>query len=203
MASTASNVPVARLIPARQGVGVRVSQGQTIKVINTYGKQVVDTWAFNVENAAEYLSMEHTRASILKLVPCIGDVLVSNQRRQMLTVIEDTTPGVHDMLIAACDVYRYEQLGAIGYHDNCSDNLRRALNALGINIATVPSPLNLFMNVPFEQNGHLSFKAPTSMAGQYVSFRVEMDMIMVFSACPQDMVPVNDMTPMDAHYTIL
>lgn len=33
-------------IPARHGTATFVPKGQTIKVINTYGKQVVDTWVF-------------------------------------------------------------------------------------------------------------------------------------------------------------
>ena len=34
-------------IPARRGKAAFVAKGQTIKVINTHGEQVVDTWAFN------------------------------------------------------------------------------------------------------------------------------------------------------------
>ncbi|HBY30591.1 MAG TPA: aminomethyltransferase, partial [Bradyrhizobium sp.] len=44
--------------------------------------------------------------------------------------------------------------------------------------------------------------SPVSEAGQYVSLRAEMDLVIVFSACPQDMVPVNDMRPTDAHFLI-
>ncbi|XVN20871.1 DUF1989 domain-containing protein [Pseudomonas corrugata] len=32
------------LLPARQGVALRLKQGQTLQVVNTHGKQVVDTW---------------------------------------------------------------------------------------------------------------------------------------------------------------
>ena len=55
-------------------------------------------------------------SAVTKLVPTVGDTMVTNPRRPMLSLVEDTTPGVHDMLMAACDVYRYELLGAIGYH---------------------------------------------------------------------------------------
>jgi len=34
-------------IPARQGAAVKLAAGMTIKVVNTHGHQVVDTWAFN------------------------------------------------------------------------------------------------------------------------------------------------------------
>ena len=184
-------------VPARQGIAAKVGRGQIVKIINTSGKQVVDTWAFNTHDLDERLSMEHSRASLRKLVPAVCDTLVTNYRRPMLTFVEDSTAGHHDMLMAACDVYRYEQLGAVGYHDNCSDNLRSALGAMGLSIATIPSPLNLFMNVPWTIDGGLAFERPTSEAGQYVSLRVEMDLVIAFSACPQDMIPVNDMKSAD------
>ena len=48
--------------------------------------------------------MEHTRTSISRLVPKVGDdVLVTNDRRPILTLIKDTSPGIQDTLIAACD----------------------------------------------------------------------------------------------------
>lgn len=189
-------------IPARRGVATRIRSGQTVRVINTHGKQVVDTWAFNADDTGEHLSMEHSRAAILKIVPAVGDTLVSNRRNPMLALVEDTTPGVHDMLIAACDEHRYRQLGAVGHHDNCTDNLKTALAELGIAVPATPSPLNLFMNVPARADGSLAFEPPVSESGQYVSLRAEMDLIVVFSACPQDMVPVNDMHPTDAHFDI-
>jgi uncharacterized protein YcgI (DUF1989 family) len=189
-------------VPARQGVAANVKGGQIIKIVNTTGKQVVDTWAFNTYDLDERLSMEHSRVALHKLVPAVGDTLVTNCRRPMLSLVEDTTAGHHDMLMAACDVYRYEQLGAVGYHDNCADNLRRALRAMSLSSATIPSPLNLFMNVPWTIDGGLTFERPTSEAGQYVSFRAEMDLVIVFSACPQDMIPVNDMRSADVHVAI-
>jgi len=189
-------------IPARCGVAAKAMRGQVIKVINTSGKQVVDTWAFNADDLDEHLSMEHSRVALMRLVPAVGDTLVTNHRRPILSFVEDTTAGIHDMLMAACDVYRYELLGAIGYHDNCTDNLRNALRAIGLGSGLTPSPLNLFMNVPWADDGSLAYVRPTSEAGQHVSLRAEMDLIVVFSACPQDMIPVNDMKSADAHFTI-
>jgi uncharacterized protein YcgI (DUF1989 family) len=190
------------LIPARRGVAAAIAAGQTVRIVNTFGKQVVDTWAFNVADMAEHMSMEHSRAAMLRLSPRVGDALCSNRRRAMLTMLEDTTPGVHDTLIAACDEHRYRQLGAVGHHDNCTKNLHLALATIGLSAPETPGPLNLFMNVPVGAGGEISFQPPVSEAGQYVSFRAEMDLILVFSACPQDMIPVNDMRPMDAQFRI-
>jgi uncharacterized protein YcgI (DUF1989 family) len=192
----------ARLIPARHGVAARLKPGETVTVVNTHGKQVIDTWAFNARDSSEFMSMEHSRAAMLRLIPRVGDALTTNRRRAILTLVADTTPGIHDTLIAACDIHRYRQLGVVGHHDNCMQNLALALEAVGVSAAATPPPLNLFMNVPVTDSGGLSFQAPVSEAGQYVTLRAEMDLIIVFSACPQDVVPVNDMKPTDAHFVI-
>ena len=189
-------------LPARRGVAIRLEQGQTLTLINTHGQQVVDTWAFNPDDLREAMSMEHSRPFWLKLNPRQGDSLVTNQRRKILTLTEDTTPGVHDTLVAACDPTRYRQLGVVGHHDSCNENLFMALDALGLAVAETPSPLNLFMNVPVHQDGRIEFAAPVSEAGQYVCLKAEMDAIVVLSACPQDITAVNGMFPQDVHYSI-
>ncbi len=59
----------------------------------------------------EYMSMTHTHAATLHLRPKVDDTLVSNFREPILTLIEDTSSGIHDTLIAACDPARYKNLG--------------------------------------------------------------------------------------------
>lgn len=191
-------------IPARRGVAVRAAAGQEVTVINTHGEQVVDTWAFAQADLGEFMSMEHSRAATLHLRPQPGDTLVSNRRRPMLTVLEDTSGGVHDTLIAACDRYRYAQLGAAGHHDNCMDNLAQALAALGLAAHVNPSPLNLFMNIPWDRAGTLFFDPPAPRPGGSIRLRAEMDLVVAFSACPQDMLPINgrNRQPTGAHFAL-
>jgi uncharacterized protein YcgI (DUF1989 family) len=191
-------------IPARKGAAARLNQGQVVTVINTHGSQVVDTWAFNAADMTEFMSMEHSRAAMLRVNPLVGDTMRSNRRRPMLTLLEDTSGGIHDTLIAACDRFRYDQLGHVGHHDSCTDNLAAALSAIGLEPPETPSPLNLFMNIPVHGDGTVSFEAPVSTPGSSVSLRAEMDLIVVFSACPQDLLPVNGAAcrPTEAHYRI-
>ncbi len=193
------------LIPARQGAAHRLSRGQTLKVINTHGTQVVDFWAFNADDLQECLSMEHTRASLRHLVPRVGDALVTNKRRTILTVTEDTSPGVHDTLIASCDIYRYQELGHHGHHDNCTDNLAQALLAIGLRRLVHPCPFNLFMNIPVRDGVDISFEPPVTRPGDAISFRADMDVVVAFSACPQDLLPINgaDCVIRDAHYEVV
>lgn len=113
-------------IPARSGVAIPLKQNQSIKVINTHGAQVVDTWAvltprtstmnFTTSTRAatqipayEFMSMCHTRASTLHLSPLPDDKLLTNTRKPILQMIEDATAPhcVHDTLIAACDIMNW------------------------------------------------------------------------------------------------
>src|SRR5260370_39865067 len=114
-------------IPARRGAAARVTAGQRVKVINTYGTQVVDTWAFSARDVTEWMSMEASRAWFLKLRAAVGDAFLTNQRRPILTLSEDTSGGAHDTLIASCDAPRYRLLGAEGYPDNRRHNLHASL----------------------------------------------------------------------------
>ena len=192
-------------IPARRGVATRLSAGRSIRVVNTFGQRVVDTWAFLAADISEFMSMEHTRIFIGRIIPQIGDALVTNHRRPILTLTEDTSGGIHDTLVAACDRWRYELLGAVGYHDNCADNLAAALGALGLTPPETPSPLNLFMNIPVIDGNRIDVLPPVSTPGSHVTLRAELDCIIAFSACPQDMVPINGaaMTPTAAHFEIV
>lgn len=179
------------IVPARKGLALRIEQGRSFSVVNTHGTQVVDTWAFNAADIAEFMSMEHSRAGLRRLCARTGDAYLTNKRRPILTVTDDTSPGRHDTLVAACDVHRYHQLGHQGHHDNCTENLAAALAALGLKAPETPSPLNLFMNIPWELNGDMFWNEPMSLAGDAVTLRAEMDVIAVFSCCPMDLLPIN------------
>ena len=191
-------------IPARKGKATHVGRGQLVKVINTHGEQVVDMWAFSANDLREYMSMEHSRLHLLKLRPGVGDTLITNRRRSILTLVEDTSPGVHDTVLAACDARRYELLGVDEYHDNCSDNLANGMGDLGLEVPEEPSSFNLFMNIPWTEDGRLTLEAPVTKPGDYVVFRAETDVVVAFSACPQDILPINGRTrhPTEAHFQV-
>jgi uncharacterized protein YcgI (DUF1989 family) len=191
-------------IPARRGKAARVSAGQRIRVVNTHGTQVVDTWAFNARDPVEWMAMESSRAWFMKLAAAVGDTFVTNQRRPILTLIADTSGCAHDTLMAPCDAPRYGLLGVQGYHDNCRDNLHAALTELGVTIPATPPSLNLFMNIPWTADGRLAWGDPVSPPGSYAVFRAEMDLVVAFSACPQDILPINGRTgrTMEAHFAV-
>jgi uncharacterized protein YcgI (DUF1989 family) len=191
------------IVPARKGKAVRLSSGQSIKIVNPHGHQVCDTWAFSADDPHEFMSMEHTRPTLQTIFPTKGHFLYSNRRRPILYFAEDTSPGIHDTIIAACDDYRYGLLGCTDYHDNCTDNLIAAMRAIHAPLPEVPSPLNLWMNIPVKADGGIEWGEPRSKAGDYVVLRAEMDVVVAMSACPQDILPINGGKPVEVLYEIL
>lgn len=191
-------------VPARTGKAVTLAAGASVKLINTLGSQVVDTWAFNAHDLAEHMSMEHTRVMLGRVNPRKGDQLFSNRRRPLLTMTEDTTPGVHDTLRAACDPVRYKLLG-FEQHASCADNLVRALAELGLKAPHSPCPLNMFENCPVGDGGSLVVVPPPVKAGEYVVLTALVDTVVVFSTCPMDVFPTNgpDCTPKPVAYQVL
>lgn len=191
-------------IPARRGVSVALSAGQKLRVENTFGSQVLDTWAFRATDFSEHMAMEATRSWNSRLTPVVGDLLVSNRYQPMLRLVEDTTPGIHDTLMCCCNPGIYAKMGHPG-HDNCEDNFHEALKAIGRDVAFTPGPLNLFMNFPVAADGAITREPPASKPGDYVVLEALLDVVMVISACPQDISAVNGIgrMPTDAHYLIL
>ncbi|EMC97989.1 hypothetical protein BAUCODRAFT_129775 [Baudoinia panamericana UAMH 10762] len=179
--------------------------------------------AWNSHHAAdappmEFMSMPHSRSASLHMRPKVNDTMISNLREPMLTLIEDTSPGIHDTLIAACDPQRYKGLGVQDWehHGSCAENLVLALKELNeraglkgaksvgadVTINAVPAPLNLFMNIPWDDDGDLAFKAPKGKEGDYVRLKAERDVVVVMSACPQDVLEINAKKPTDAQFIV-
>ena len=194
------------IVPGSHARAVRVGAAGTVRVVNTHGTQVVDFWALRADRPEIALSMQHSRIVWRNLRPRPGDQMLDEERSTILTMLEDTSPGVHDTVIAACDPYRYAQLGAAPGHRSCCTNFAEALAELSImRAAPVPAPLNLFMNIPWDMEGNITFEPTVSAPGDSVQFRAEVDVIVIASACPMDIVPINGPgggTPVDVELIV-
>jgi len=173
------------------GGHMHVSAGEHVRITNLEGSQVCDFWAFSRASTGEFLSAEHTRSTLQKLVPAVGDSLFSNRRHAMLTVTEDTSPGTHVFLMSACCPRRYELLGHVGYHRSCAENLCLVMDEAGATAHELPSPFNIFQNVEIGEGWHIDIVPPEVEAGQYLEMRAESDLLVVISACPMDIAMTN------------
>ncbi|MBC7763201.1 MAG: urea carboxylase-associated family protein [Candidatus Saccharibacteria bacterium] len=178
------------IVPHAEGRVVMVDSGQQIRITNLNGQQIADTWVFCRDDVGEYHSAEHTRVRVSSLLPRVGQDFVTNNRRSILRFDSDSCHGAHDMLIAACDPTRYELLGAAPGHRSCQENLRDAMAIAGHPRVDVPQPINLFMNTPVLPDGTVQWLTPAAQPGDSVTFTCLLDVYLVVSACPQDMVSI-------------
>ena len=67
----------------------------------------------------------------------------------------------------------------------------------------MPCPLNLWMNTPIVDN-KAHWLPPLSKAGDYVVLEAHFDCVVVMSACPQDILPINgkNCVPSDIKYKV-
>lgn len=194
------------VVPGSHARAVRVNAGDIVRVVNTHGTQVVDFWALRADRPDVAMSMQHSRIRWRNLRPHAGDEMLDEERATIMTMTDDTSPGVHDTVIAACDPFRYAQLGADPGHRSCCTNFAEALAELSIERdLPVPAPLNLFMNIPWDLDGNITFEPTVSAPGDSVTFRAEVDTIVIASACPMDIVPINGPgggTPVDVELVV-
>jgi uncharacterized protein YcgI (DUF1989 family) len=186
--------PERTLVPARECRIVTVRAGQSFRVVDVEGGQVGDVFAFSAEDPHEFHSASHTRTHVSRLFPAIGEQFLTNRRRPIMALTADTSPGLHDMLIAACDPERYLALGVDG-HRSCAANLREAMEREGLPLATVPQPINVFMNIPVGRHDRLSWLPARSWPGDAITLEALMDCHIAVSACPQDLNGINGESP--------
>jgi len=179
------------IVAAGHGSAFRLLSGERIRIGLPEGPQVADMFAFALPDLAETLSTEHTRSCVTRLAPAVGEAFHSNRRRPMLALVDDTSPGMHDLLLSACDQARYTLLGHSAAHRNCVANLLAALGALDLAAPEIPSPVNLFENVTIGPDGALGIEPPRAAQGDAVTLEALMDLVLVVSACPMDIVPTN------------
>jgi uncharacterized protein YcgI (DUF1989 family) len=190
-------------IPPGSAVSLRLAAGRACRVVNTGGGQVVDTWAFKGDDFDEYLSMEHCRAVIYRLHFRPGDRLVSNRMRPMLLLRDDTSPGKHDSLHAACSVASNRFFGSPRLRPNCQDNLVAQMAGEHFDLVHVPCPWNLFEHALVGENGDLVDEPSAAAPGDYVELEAAMDLLLVLSACPSLVHDINGSKPRGAAVDVL
>ena len=200
----APQIGVRYRVPPRCGFAVRLNTGQVLSIENTHGTQVCDFWAHLAADINQFLSMSHCRTWLQSVISKVGDTLVTNWRQPLLEIGKNTSSGVHDTVMSCCDWRRYQFRGSFDYHDNCGDNLRMALAAIGLPVPLVTDPLKLWMNIPITSAGPTSFEPTVSSAGDRFDIRALADCITVISACPADKNLINgpDAMPSELNFSV-
>jgi uncharacterized protein YcgI (DUF1989 family) len=189
------------VVLARTGCAVRLDAGQYLRIVDPFGKQAGDFWAFNAVDPQEHLSAMHTRVWVNRLCPRPGESFHTNHRRPILQLVQDTC-GVHDLLTAPCDEHRYRLYGVQGDHASCAGNFRQVMTPFLGAVPFIPQPVNLFMQVGVFPDGRVETGDNPSKPGDCVVFKAWIDCIVALSACPQEFNPVAGWYPTDLHVGI-
>ncbi len=166
------------------GVGLQLTRGQVLKIIDPGGEQVSDVVAFARTDTSERLSSGRSLDYNNTVYLTTGHILYSNRSNPMFTILEDKV-GKHDFLLTPCSPETFEILyeDHQGYHPSCFENLAENLKRFGIVGDDIPTTFNAFMNVDVLQSGELRIGPPLSKPGDFVDLRAEMDLIVGVTAC--------------------
>ena len=171
-------------IPGGEARAFHAHQGQLLSIVDLAGQQPATLFAFVTNNLKEFLSPHHTRVFSNSFLLNLGTRLVTNHRRPIMVLGEDTV-GTHDLLWPALDA-RYLSSQGLPDTNGCVENAKNSLAKLDIVPPRLPDPGNLFLNVELGNNGKLTPKPLQSRAGDHVLFRVLIDCVCVVSSAHKD-----------------
>ena len=171
-------------IPERSGTAFPLPAGASLTVIDPLGEQVADLLAFNADDVGEAISSGRTLDYAETIYLTMGHKLYSNRSRVMLDIIGDTV-GRHDFLLTPCSIDTFVHFYPdLPVHRGCFGNLAEALAPYGVTPDMIPTAFNCFMNVPVDGvTGKLRVLPPTSRAGDSITFRAAMDLVIGLTAC--------------------
>lgn len=174
-------------IEPQSGAGFLLHKGDLLRVIDPFGEQVADLIAYAQADTEEWLSSGRTLDYNNTIYLTTGHVLYSNRSAPMLTITADTV-GRHDFLYTPCSAETFSILyQTTGPHPSCLANLTAALRTFGIRQDRIPTTFNIFMNVTVAGDGVLTISPPRSMAGDSLTVRAEMDLIVGLTACSAEL----------------
>ena len=194
--SAHGTTPVDVTVPARAPWAGELAAGRSLQIIDLGGNQAVDCLMYCLQDTDERYSAADTITAQRNIFVVPGTELLSNEGRVMATVTASDCER-HDTIGGACsresNTLRY---GHHTFHQHaCVENFLDVGGRLGLGKRDLVSNLNWFMNVPVGPDGTLGIVDGISAPGLAVSFRAEMDLLVVISNCPQVNNPCNGFDP--------
>jgi urea carboxylase-associated protein 1 len=191
------------VVPERSPWSGVVAAGETITITDLGGNQAVDCLFYDAHQTAERYCAHTTMAAQGNIFLTTGSVLLSNEGRPLLTVVEDTC-GRHDTIGGACsqesNTLRY---GHHAKHQHaCVENFLLEGAKWGLGKRDLVSNINWFMNVPVEADGTMGIVDGISAPGLKVACRAERDVLVLVSNCPQINNPCNGFNPTPVRITV-
>lgn len=180
-------------------------KGQRVRIIF---ESIVDFVVFNLDNLSERFDQARTKANLGKIYISTGDVLYSKLNHVMMTIVEDTYKGHHDLQYGMCSGRSYDEWwkrrnepqfkdwfkekGVTKREDlplwGCYENIMNALQNYPSLPLDIPSPFNIGQSMDIEPaTGKLIWALldrDIPEPGTYIDLRAEMNCLCAVSNCP-------------------
>ncbi|MGE0340786.1 MAG: DUF1989 domain-containing protein [Xanthobacteraceae bacterium] len=202
------NEALNEILPPKTGRALVIRKGETLRITDVEGQQVVDVAIFNAKNYRDKLSLSYSTSryamqqnarrsgrspddvKMSKDYISEGDTLFSTIYTPLMTLTKETPEpkGVHKVNQRMCNRRFYESFGIEGV-DGCHEIIAGILAPYGIRAEDIPDTIDFFMNYHHDCASH-SWVAerPVSKAGDYVELLAETDCLVAISNCPEDHV---------------
>jgi uncharacterized protein YcgI (DUF1989 family) len=182
------------LVPKEGGRAFAVRRGQVVRLVCVEGPQIADVDVFNADDPHEHLWANQTLNREGAHLTTFSRLWSNMPRfRPLMTLIEDTVrnvptnPGArhHIILGAHCNPYYWLIASGRSNHSTCYTNLVSAIASFGLGPEFVHDNLNLFQKTRIDpETSRYVTEGSDAVAGDYVEFYAEIDVLMAVSACP-------------------
>lgn len=180
-------------IQPQHGTAVRLSRGNTLRIVAVQAQQVADLAFFDAENLRDGFSPGRTIDYGESLDLQLGSILYSHSSVPLAEVVEDTV-GVHDILLAPCSRVMFERRGEIG-HRSCHENLRTNLAQFRVTEDDAIATVNVFMDVRVGADRTISIHPPPSRPGDRFAMRALRDLAVGITACSSEVTNAGTCKP--------
>lgn len=183
------------IVPAREGRGIYVDQGRLLDIVDLEGHQVGDLIAWFRNDPSEYLSPTHTVSCNASIQLVTGSQVFSNHRNPVFTIVRDDVEK-HDIIVPCCDHERFKRDYDLDDHPHCLGNLEQGRDLLGEDFELQGEMAwNVFMHNRVTDDGGVVTDPAAHEAGATITLLAHEDLVVLLSACPQDLTPCNDFNP--------
>jgi uncharacterized protein YcgI (DUF1989 family) len=161
-----------KTVRVNSGHAWEMKKGQRVRI--TF-QSIVDFVVFNRDNLQERFDQARTKANQGKIYLSNGDQLLSKVNNPMMTIVEDTFKGTHDLQYGMCSECSYTtrwnrrhlppwnklypEAGITCREDlplwGCYENIMTALQNYPIIPLDIPAPLNIGQHMELDQKGNL------------------------------------------------
>jgi len=183
------------VVPARDGRGLYLKAGEFLDIVAIEGRQVGDLVAWRRDDPSEYMSPTHTVSCNTSILLRTGSRVFSNRRNPVFDIVRDDVEK-HDIIVPCCDHERYANDFGLKDHPHCLGNLRHARDLLGERFEVQGEQAwNVFMHNRVTPEGRVLTDPAAHPPGATITLRAHMDLVVLLSACPQDLTPCNAFNP--------